>query len=77
MPTSTSRGRYNWACPAALERGRPLFDDGFTDGVVDMKAGNDVDVGTGTAVKSKFKTISAHCENPSDIHKLTVYSCLC
>ena len=52
MPTSTSRGRYNWTCPAALENGRPLFDDGFTDGGVDTKVGNDVDVGTGTAVKS-------------------------
>lgn len=25
MPTSTSRGRYNWACPAALKIGRPVL----------------------------------------------------
>jgi len=25
MPTSTSRGRYNWVCPAALKIGRPLL----------------------------------------------------
>jgi len=61
MPTSTSRGRYNWACPAALILGKPPFDvvAGFEDVTVGVLgfivdcvtgAGTVVVVGRGTGV---------------------------
>jgi hypothetical protein len=62
-PTNTSRGRYNWARPAAL-KGRPLVGAGFPDRLVTVPIvigpGNGdegmlLEVGIGTAVRSKFK----------------------
>ena len=59
MPKKTSRGRYNWARPAALRGGRPLVDE-----VVKVGRGREEKVGTGApgkaselvvAVRSKFK----------------------
>ena len=74
MPTRTSRGRYNWARPAALRRGRPLVDAGFArDGDEDMKVGIRGDVVK--AVRSR--DISAHCETQGIDNKLTIYSRLC
>jgi hypothetical protein len=63
MPKKTSRGRYNWARPAALRGGRPLVDAGFPrdeDEVVIIGRRRDVIFGVGTAwvasgVRSKFK----------------------
>lgn len=66
MPTSTKRGRYNWARPAELS-GRPLVDVGFPDRPLDPSVNEDGDedikidmgveleVGIETAVRSKFK----------------------
>ena len=70
MPKKTSRGRYNWARPAALlvRGGRPLVDAGFPrDGdevmIVGRRREEKVDVGAAVsavltvpeAVRSKFK----------------------
>ena len=57
MPTtSTSKGRYNLACPAAAPKIGKLFAVAvLVDGDEDTKVGVDVEVrlGTGPAVKSK------------------------